>query len=279
EIFNSYKILKDAITTSHEYGYEVDEMYFAYQYTPNKTVVTEIIQEIEAYIQKTKPSQEESKQAGYKFEELMLAVFHGVQGWSSLKSYQSAGPQYDLLISGEGPLWKTSLSMALPGIREGSSTIVVEAKATKSRVSDQQFARLCSLMETNLPKTCSLGVFFTINGASGFPKRGTKKQRNVGSSRLRQLLFYAKTGKPIVVFDMDDVRCLTENGSLLRILGRKVRDIEELTGMPVEQEDVQEVILPNNLEALRLRLSSQQQTGGQNVTNSDCCKDGKEQET
>lgn len=251
-IIDSHTVLIKAVTEAHAQNYDVNDIYFAYYYTPNEKVVTQLIKEIELYVKKTKPTQAESKQAGYKLEELAFAAFYGLKGCCSPKSFQSAGPQYDLLITGEGPLWNVILSTLLPDAN--GATIVVEAKATKAPVSDQQFSRLCSIMETNMPKTSALGMFFTINGASGFPKVGKPKQRTVGAARLRQLLFYARTSKPIVVLTIEDIRYLAQNGSLLRILKRKIRDIEELTGLPTEPENIDEVVLPKNLKALREKL-------------------------
>ena len=254
-VLSAHRTLRDLLKEGQEQGYELDEMHFSFYYTPRRDILSRVIQDIESHVAKPKPTQAESKQAGYKLEELALVVFHGLKGWSSLKSYQSAGPQYDLLISGSGVEWTTALTMLSLELKEGSSTILVEAKATKSKVSDQQVARLCSLIETNLSTSSALGIFFTLNGASGFPKSGVQKQRTAGASRLRQLLFYAKTGKPIVVMDIDDIRSLTENGSLLRILERKIRDIEELTGLPIATQEVREIVLPENLAELKTELS------------------------
>ena len=257
EIVTSFTIFKTALGEMLSQGHKVssiNSLYSAFFYTPDRNIVARILEEIESHVSKLNPTQAESKQAGYKLEELTLAVFHGLKGWFSIKSYQSAGPQYDLLIAGNGAEWDSALSMLSLELSTGTSTIVVEAKATKGKVSDQQFARLCGLMETNLHVTSALGIFFTLNGASGFPTSNSKRKRTVGSSRLRQLLFYARTKRPIVVLDINDIRTLTENGSLLRILERKIRDIEELTGLPIFQEDVQEIDLPNHLENLRAEL-------------------------
>ena len=54
---------------------------------------------------------------------------------------------------------------------------------------------------------------------------------------------------------IDDIRTLTENGSLLKVLERKIRDIEELTGLPIFEENICETVLPENLETLRSELN------------------------
>ena len=74
-IFASHRQLREAIAENHEYGYAIDDIHFSFYYTPHKIIVSQIIQEIESHISKKKPTKVESIQAGYKFEELMLAVF------------------------------------------------------------------------------------------------------------------------------------------------------------------------------------------------------------
>jgi len=239
-------------------GVEFDSIYYADYYTPNKPLVQELIDEINCFYRKNRPSQKDRRDAGYKLEELALAVFHGLSGWFSIKSFQSSTAQYDLLMSGEGPEWEDILQLLTIDPRKYAVSIVVEAKATKARVDDAQFARLCSLMQNNLKKRSVLGIFFTLNGASGFPIDDTKAVKSIGYSRLRQLLFYAETNKPIVVLDIHDIQQLTENGSLLRILSRKIMEIEEQTGLPTCKEKIKEVLLPENLEKLYKKLNSLQ---------------------
>jgi hypothetical protein len=107
-------------------------------------------------------------------------------------------------------------------------------------------------------KTTGLGVFFTLNGASGFPKKKDKtRQRKLADSRLRQLMFLIRNGKFIVVFDQDDIYQLDKSGSLIRILIKKIRDIEQLTGMYIspEIEEPVEKDLPTHLQKLNVLFS------------------------
>ncbi|MFG6107676.1 hypothetical protein U2F10_35970 [Leptothoe sp. EHU-05/26/07-4] len=259
DVIESFQNFREKI---HQYrkdfGHNYDLLHHSYFYSPDKVLVKELIDEIDSYYQKPRPTQKERQLAGYKLEELTLAVFHGLRGWSSIKSYRSASSQYDLLMSGEGLDWKTALSLLPLKIPEHLTSIVVEAKATKAKVNDAQFARLCSIMQTNLKNTSILGVFFTLKGASGFANQGKKTSQNVGNARLRQLLFYIDTGKPVIVLDINDIRTLAENGTFLRIIGRKIQEIEELTGLPTSAESIAEVVLPENLRKLyeRLRLTN-----------------------
>ena len=254
-ILEAHQTLRSLMQEYHASGIgTVDELHYAYYYTPNKIIVEELISELDCFYQKKNPSQKERQSAGYKLEELALAVFYGLRGWSSIKNYQSSTAQYDLLMSGSGLDWQTTLDLLPLSQSKSLSSVVVEAKAIKSSVSDAQFSRLCSIMQSNHKKTSVLGIFLTLNGASGFSSK--KAQRKIGSSRLRQLIFYAETSKPIVVLDIHDIRKLSENGSLLRIIERKIKDIEEQTGLPVFSEPSKEVLLPKNLEELYKKLDS-----------------------
>jgi hypothetical protein len=103
-------------------------------------------------------------------------------------------------------------------------------------------------MDLNL-KGAGLGIFITLNGATGFPKLGNSRQRAVSDCRLRQIIFHAKTNKIIVVLDKDDLFQLTKNGTLIEVLTRKIRDLSELSGMPTTSvEQFQEIDLPEHLK-------------------------------
>lgn len=178
-----------------------------------------------------------------------MLVFKGLKGIQTIKSFQSAGPQYDLLVSGDDLPW--SLVCKILYLNLNQRDIVIEAKATKAPVPDKQFARLCSIMELNL-QGAGLGIFFTLNGATGFPKQGdSKRQRAIRDCKLRQILFHAKTNKMIVVLDKDDISGLTNNGTLIQILTRKIKDLFELSGLPTTPaEQFQEIDLPEHLKIL-----------------------------
>lgn len=209
----------------------------------------EYLEELKKFIQLEKPTLSQSKTAGALLEQIACLVFRGLQGATSFKSFQSAGPQYDFLVSGDEPAWLCVCKMLY--LKENQRGIVVEAKATKERLPDKQFARLCSIMELNISSTVGLGVFFTLNGATGFPESNGSRQRSIKDSRLRQVLFHAKTQKIIVVLDKNDILTLGKNGTLIEILFRKIRDLCELSGLPTTPvEQIEEIDLPAHLKHL-----------------------------
>jgi hypothetical protein len=187
--------------------------------------------------------------AGYVMEEVAFLAFRSLQGWSSLKGYQSAGPQHDLLIEGVDADWAMICRQFY--MPEAKQAIVIEAKATGTRLSDAQFARMCAIMDYNLVHA-GLGIFVTLEGATGFPTGTRSALRSVSDCRLRQVIYYAGTKKPIIVFDKSDLRQLTTNGSLPLLIHRKVKEIFELTGvstLPVTDFQ-EEVMLPPHLAKL-----------------------------
>lgn len=250
DLMEAHQKYRKLMQEGKDKGYEYDLIYYSTYYRPKRDFIEELIVEIDSFFQKSKPTQKARIEAGYKLEELALAVFHGLKGWFSVKNYQSSTAQYDLLMSGEGVDWQNTIGLLPLNLPSHSASIVVEVKATKKLVSDPQFARLCSLMQNNLKTSAVLGVFFTLNGASG----RSKNINNVRFSQLRQLLFYADTGKPIVIFDINDIRQLSRNGSLLRIISRKISEIEEQTRLPPSCNELEEVILPEHLMETHRKL-------------------------
>ncbi|WP_217901469.1 hypothetical protein [Pseudanabaena sp. SR411] len=129
--------------------------------------------------------------------------------------------------------------------------IVLESKAIKSSLSDSQFARMCSIMTFSLTHA-GLGIFFTLNGASSFPKRNQARQQTIGNARLRQVVFHASTKKVIIVLDKDDIFTLNQSGSLITLLIRKTRDLHELSGVPnAPVEEFVEADLPESPSKLK----------------------------
>ncbi|RCJ42275.1 hypothetical protein A6770_08690 [Nostoc minutum NIES-26] len=211
--------------------------------------LSEYLEKLKQFTQLKNPTLSESKKAGELLEQIVCLVFRGLQGATSFKSFQSAGPQYDFIVSGDQLAWLHVCNLLY--LKENQRSIVVEAKATQSPLPDKQFARLCSIMELNLSSTVGLGVFFTLNGATGFPQQSDSRQRAIRDCRLRQVIFHAKTQKIIVVLDKDDIFEFSKNGSLIQILVRKIRDLEELSGLPTPSvEQREEVDLPDHLKQL-----------------------------
>lgn len=219
----------------------------SYLYKPDNKL-SEYLDKLRVFTELNTPTRRQTQEAGKLLEQIVLLLFKGLKGVQSIKSFQSAGPQYDLLVSGDDIGWKGVCKTLY--LEWEKRDIVIEAKATRSPLEDHQFARLCSIMEHNL-RGAGLGIFVTLNGASGFPQRGDSRQRRVSDCRLRQIIFHAKTKKIIVVLDKEDLLQLKKNGALIEILTRKIRDLSELSGLdtiPVEQ--FQEIDLPHHLKML-----------------------------
>lgn len=220
-----------------------------YLYDP-KVEISEYLRKLKSYIELKTPTPQQRGEAGNLLEQIVALAFCGLKGLTSIKSFRSAGPQYDLLISGDSATW--FILYRLLYMKENQRDIIVEAKCTEEKVSDQQFARLCSLMEVNLFNTAGLGIFFTLKGATGFPERGQNtRQKQLSEARLRQALFHARSGKAIVVLDIEDIFELDKPASLIQILIRKIRDIEHLSGLTIEPcANLIEVDLPKHLKPI-----------------------------
>jgi len=205
-----------------------------------------LLQDLEVFVAKANPTREERVAAGILLEQLMLVTFAGLR-YDTIASYQSAGPQIDLLVNGSELTWQSVASyLRIDPQRRG---IVVEAKATEAPVSTAQFLRVCALMQVNLATTVSLGVFFTIKGATGFPDE--VRRRSVSDARLEQMLFMARHRLPVVVLDLDDIRQLNAPGALVQILAAKVQEVEACTGMRLEMVDARCLPdLPDHLKNL-----------------------------
>lgn len=219
----------------------------SYLYQADKAL-SYYLDELDKYTQVKKPTLEQTQEAGKLLEQIVVLVFKGLKGVQSIKSFQSAGPQYDLLVSGDDVTWLNVCKLLY--LNTEKRDIVVEAKATNSPLPDKQFARLCSIMDLNLTSS-GLGIFFTLNGATGFPKAGSSRQRAVSDCRLRQIIFHAKTNKIIVVLDKSDIFELDKNGTLIQIITRKIRDLFELSGLPTTPAtEFCEIDLPTHLKSL-----------------------------
>jgi len=181
-------------------------------------------------------------------ERIAFLIFSGLEGWSHRLSYQSAGPQVDLLIRGSSAAWYDLFDLLhLDRKKRG---ILVEAKAIEKVVDDQMFARLCSVARDNLKSQVGLGVFVTINGASGFPK-GSENLRKLSDARLRQAIFHARTEIPIVVLTRAELSCLTRPGALVEVLEEKIVEIEQQIGGFPSIAKYKRCELPDHLSKIR----------------------------
>lgn len=184
---------------------------------------------------------------GRLMEEIALLTLKSLKGWSSIKSYQSFAAQLDLVVTGDDPDWKALISLLrLPWEQR---TMVVEAKYLRGKVEDHQFSRLCSVLHTSFGAQASLGIFFTIHGATGFPK-DDETLRSLHDAQATQILFHARTNKYVVVFDEIDIQRLGEPGAFPRLLEQKIRAVEAWTGRTdrLPKSNAVEWHLPPHLE-------------------------------
>jgi len=216
--------------------------------------ITLYLEELRNFLNIDKPTREERQKAGYLLEKILVLSFKGLAGYSEIKSYQSSNHQYDLLVSGDNAEWDIicdRLNLTGDKQKQNYRGILIEAKAIGETVSSAQFSRLCSIMSLEMCNTVGLGVFFTLEGAAGFPKRGDGRIVCVKHARLCQVLFHAKTGKNIVVLDKHDIFELNESGALIKILMRKVKELEEMSGLGTTSiNEPIDVDLPNYLKDL-----------------------------
>lgn len=229
-----YSTLKelDKVSSGSDPDYlKSENKLLSYFYTPNSNlsnVISELESTIETYKDKKKDSHYNNT-IGRLMEQIAFLSFKSIEGVSAVSSFQSSGPQYDLIVTGDTPQWLSLCS--LMRINHENRDIIIEAKATQAKVNDQQFARLCSLMQMNLKNTAGLGVFFSLNGASGFPTN--KRIKGLQAARLRQVMFMLSEKKPIVVFDKNDIISLDKPGSLIKIIIQKIREIDQLSGLNI----------------------------------------------
>lgn len=187
-----------------------------------------------------------SKDVGELMEEIALLALRCLSGWNSIKSYQSFAPQLDLVITGNSLKWHALMQFLR--IKWECRTIVVEAKHLKGKVEDKHFSRLCSILDSIFQQQAGLGIFFTRHGATGFPSDPDTPLRKLASAQATQIIFHAKTGKYVIVLDAADIRRLGEPGALVDLLERKIRAVEEWTGLPIEPiENEEEIVLPVHL--------------------------------
>ena len=212
-------------------------------YQPSPRLPT-LLSKLEVYVAKKTPTKKERAAAGILVEQLMAATFAGLR-YDSMDSFQSAGPQIDLLVNGSELTWQSVASfLRISAKRRG---ILVEAKATEEAVTTAQFLRLCALVKVNMPDIVSLGVFFTIKGAKGFPE--DTRLRVVRDARLEQMLFMARHRLPVVVLDLDDIRMLNKPGALVQLLSAKIREVEACSGVRLPVVDLECMAdLPNHLK-------------------------------
>lgn len=186
--------------------------------------------------------------AGQLMEEIAYLAFRCLKGWERILSYRSFSAQHDLEISGSTSDW--SLIIKFLHLPESGRSIIVEAKNLDGPVNDQQFSRLCAIVQNKFESTSHLGVFFTRLGATGFPTPSRHAQ-SLRDARATQILFHARSKKFIVVLTDSDIKLLKKKGALLKILESKIQDVESATksGLNLDfKEELAEVELPAHLK-------------------------------
>lgn len=194
----------------------------AYVYEPRPELRASL-SAMQKYVALPSPTKADAQKAGYLLEDIAALAFSSIKGWHRLQAWKSVGAQLDLHITGDGADWEAVAKSLFMGAANG---IVVEAKATADPVGDAQFARLCAIIRDNMKSSVGLGVFFTLNGASGFPQPGAVKGA-MSDAWLRQTVFHAHAGIPVVVLDWNDVRALDKPGALTLCLRNKVIELEQ----------------------------------------------------
>lgn len=192
----------------------------------------------------------DSEEAGELMEEIAFLALRCLKGYEAVKSYQSFAGQIDLVVSGSTSSW--ILLMKVLHLDAKFRSIVVEAKNLQEKVDDKQFSRFCYHLQNTFVNTAQLGIFFTRLGATGFPKSMSAsdrvRQRSLRDAQATQILFYARSSKFVVVLNKEDIINLREPGTLVRLLERKVRAIEEWTGIVSDDESsLPEVDIPGHL--------------------------------
>jgi hypothetical protein len=183
--------------------------------------------------------------AGKLLEEVAYLIFKSLRGVGNIRSFQSYAAQHDLVIDGASPVWQ--VLMIYLHLNRNSRTIVVECKNQSKSISDQQFSRLCGILQNKFDATSNLGVFVSHTAPSGFPKRNIK-ERKLKDARATQALFHAKTNKFVVVIDHKDLEMMFKGTPFPKILEAKIREVEASSGIELSfNEAWQEVDLPLHL--------------------------------
>lgn len=196
-------------------------------------------------------SGQNEENAGELLEEIAYLLFQSLIGVGNVRSFQSYAPQHDLVVDGESAAWV--LLMNYLHLPISGRTIVIECKNQEKPVSDQQFSRLCSIIQNKFQDTAHLGVFISHTPATGFPVKGGNKKRALSDSRATQVLFHAKTNKYVVVIDHDDLVNISNGINFIKIIEAKIREVESSAGINLEfNEELKEISLPSHLAKYRL---------------------------
>jgi hypothetical protein len=122
----------------------------------------ELLKRLKDYFDWAKGKRKEDP--GQLLEEVAYLLFKSLKGIGNIRSYQSFAAQHDLIVDGGSLAWQ-NLMMYLHLNRDGR-TIVVECKNQSASISDQQFSRLCGILQNKFDKTAELGIFICQSNSS-----------------------------------------------------------------------------------------------------------------
>ena len=183
---------------------------------------------------------------GELMEEIAYLLFKSLNGTENIRSYQSYAAQHDLVVDGSSFAWQ--MLMKYLHLPDNGRTIVVECKNEKSKISDQQFSRLCGILQNKFTDTAQLGVFVSRQTATGFPENGAKK-RSLSDARATQVIFHAKSKKFVIVVDQKDLENIARGFSFPMMLEAKIREVEASYGTEITfNEKWEETKLPAHLQ-------------------------------
>lgn len=180
-----------------------------------------------------RPTKADEIRVGKMMEELACLIFRQLSGSIVEPCQSAAGPQFDAVVRGHNEAWVTLTKMLSLG--DTGRSILVEAKATNDKVEDKHFARMIAAMDNNLHGSVGLGVFFTLNGATGFPDSSTQgtRLRKLSDCKLAQALYRSRSKNFIVVFDRRDIEALARGENLVSMLREKIADVDIQSGLAV----------------------------------------------
>ncbi len=95
------------------------------------------LENFETLLQLPKPTRKQLQERGKILEQVTYLVFSSLKGVSSIKSFQSAGSQYDLVVSGDDVSWHPVCKQLYMDISQRD--IVIEAKAKISQTVRERF--------------------------------------------------------------------------------------------------------------------------------------------
>ena len=186
-----------------------------------------------------------SRERGYLLEYITCLIFKGLKTGPQLRWLDSAGGQYDLIADCAHYVWPHLTRQFGMGARTG---IIVEAKCETKPPGHPYIARLAGLLAVHAHRAgmALLVSPLSISG-SGTPSKPS-------AAYLACILQYARTGRPIIYFDSDDLdECRRPGGLIHRLVLRaqQMADLPKTLLSPGEDSDE----LPKTVRDVLQKLS------------------------